>query len=101
MEGEEQIKFENAKKRVIKLKKFYRKLFTYILVMIFLAGINYYQNEWKHIWFIWPLFGLGTGIMFRAIKAFEMNLAFNKDWEARKMKEFMEKEESQQIEQWE
>ena len=100
MTTDEQIKFEYAKKRVEELKKFYRNLITYILVMIFLAVLNYNQNKWENAWFIWPLLGWGMGIAFHAIKAFQINPTFNKEWEARKMREFMEKD-TQEMERWE
>ncbi len=90
--------YQRAKERVAELKKFYSHLFVYILVNIFLAGVNYYSNQWEYPWFLWVTAGWGIGIIFDALKAFQLNPMFNKKWEERKLKEFMEEEEKQKWE---
>lgn len=82
-------RYERAKERVEGLKKFYTKLSVYIIVISFLAGLNYYENEWKHAWFLWVAFGWGIGLTIHAIKTYGINPLYNKDWEERKIKEFM------------
>ncbi len=85
-------KFERAKKRVTDLKKFYGELISYFLFIIVLAGINYYFNGWTYMWFLWAVFGWGIGLMFRAWKLFGKNPFLSKDWEERKIKEYMDKD---------
>lgn len=46
-------RYERAKERVEELKKFYNNLFSYVIIIGFLAGLNYYQNEWRYAWFLW------------------------------------------------
>ena len=83
-------KYFRAKERVEELKKFYSNLTSYVLVIAFLAAINYYTNGWSYAWFLCAAFGWGIGIVFHAVKAFQWNPLFNKDWEERKIKEFMD-----------
>jgi len=92
---EEQKRYERAKERVEELKKFYNNLFSYIIVIGFLAGLNYYQNEWRYAWFLWPAFGWGVGVAFHATKAYRLNPMFNKDWEERKIRKYMEEDDKE------
>ncbi|MDX5583756.1 MAG: 2TM domain-containing protein [Aureibaculum sp.] len=87
-------KYLKAKKRVEELKGFYSNLIAYVLVISFLAGINYYSSGWDHPWFLWPAFGWGIGIVFHAIGVFRMNPFLSKDWEQRKINEFMQEDET-------
>ncbi|WP_103865431.1 MULTISPECIES: 2TM domain-containing protein [Aquimarina] len=98
---DEQKRYEKAKTRVEILKKFYNNLLSYILVISFLAGINYYQNQWSHTWFLWAAFGWGIGIAFHAMKAYRINPMFNEDWEERKIREYMDEEKDDQKQLWE
>jgi hypothetical protein len=95
LEGEvlRERKYIKAKERVDELKKFYSNLAAYIVVIAFLAGVNYYGNQWEYPWFLWAAVGWGIGVAFHAMKAFQVNPMFNKDWEERKIKEYMDKDE--------
>ena len=88
-------KYLRAKERVEELKKFYGHLTSYIIVMIGLGIINYWVNEWRYMWFLWAAFGWGIGILAHAIGTFNLNPFFGKDWEQRKIKEYMEKDSDQ------
>lgn len=85
-------RYLHAKARVDELRKFYANLTSYLIVISALAILNYWNNEWRHPWFLWAAFGWGIGLAFHASKAFRWNPFFNKDWEARKIKEFMDKD---------
>lgn len=87
-------KYLRAKERMENIKKFYTSLFFYILFIGFLAALNYYTNEWRYPWFLWAALGWGIGIAFQAAKAFKWSSLLGKDWEERKMKQFMEEEEN-------
>ena len=80
-------KYIRAKKRVDDLKGFYGNLTSYCVVIPFLIFINY-QTHWGFQWFWFPLFGWGLGL---AIHAFTL-FGYGQDWEDRKIREFMEKE---------
>ncbi|MAZ26194.1 MAG: histidine kinase [Cytophagaceae bacterium] len=86
-------KYMRAKEKVERLRKFYTSLTAYLFVMALLAGINYYFNGLSYPWFLWAAFGWGIGLLFQAAKAFEWNPVASKDWEERKIREFMEREE--------
>jgi hypothetical protein len=60
--------------------------------------VNYYSNQWENPWFLWVLGGWGIGLIFDALKAYQINPMFNKDWEERKIKSFMKEEEKQKWE---
>ena len=87
-----QAKLLRAKERVADLKKFYSGLLSYAVVISVLAGVNYYFDEWRYPWFLWAALGWGIGIIFNAVKLFGRNPFLSKNWEERKIKEFMDKE---------
>ena len=60
-----------------------------------MAILNYWTNEWRNMWFLWAAFGWGIGIIFHAIKTFNLNPFFGKGWEERKIKEIMREDEHQ------
>ncbi|HUH46573.1 MAG TPA: 2TM domain-containing protein [Arenibacter sp.] len=92
-------KYLRAKERVLEIKKFYSSLFSSLIVILFVAGLNYYLNQWRHPWFLWVIFGLGIGMVFKTFKTFGYDAFFGRNWERRKIREFLEKEE--QGERWE
>jgi hypothetical protein len=85
-------KFLEAKERVAGIKKFYTSLMFYVVFICFLAALNYYTNEWSYPWFLWAALGWGIGIVTQAFKAFGWLPYMNKNWEERKIKEFMDKD---------
>ncbi|MFT4802393.1 MAG: hypothetical protein ACI93N_002171 [Flavobacteriaceae bacterium] len=93
-------KYIKAKERVDRLKKFYSNLLSYIVFIVFLAGLNYYVNEWRSPWFLWAAFGWGIGISIHAFKVFNWLPYMNKNWEDRKIKEYMNEEDSNNTNQW-
>lgn len=88
-------KYLRAKKRVKYIKKFYTSLLSYVVFIGFLAAINYYSNEWSYPWFLWAALGWGIGITIQAFKTFEWLPYMNEEWEEKKIREFMEKENNE------
>ena len=86
-------KYFKAKRRVAEIKKFYSSLMFYLIFIFFLGGLNYYTNQWDYPWFLWAAFGWGIGIFFHALRVFQWTPFIGKDWEERKLKQFMEEEE--------
>ncbi|WP_236262742.1 2TM domain-containing protein [Aggregatimonas sangjinii] len=87
-------KYLRAKERVAQVRKFYSSLLSYAVFISFLAGLNYYIDQWDHPWFLWAAFGWGIGLLFQAAKAFSLESLFlGRDWEARKIKQFMNEED--------
>ena len=85
----EEEKYLRAKKRVDNLKGFYSNLISYCLVIPFLIFINLMTSPDYH-WFCFPMFGWGIGICFHAFGVFNHKLGLGKDWEERKIREFMD-----------
>ncbi|MBT8311509.1 MAG: 2TM domain-containing protein [Flavobacteriaceae bacterium] len=93
-------KYIRAKERVEELKKFYGNLTSYVIVISGLAVLNYWIDGWRYMWFLWAAFGWGIGLFFHAIRTFNLNPFFGKDWEERKIKEYM-KEDDEITRRWE
>lgn len=93
-------RYLRAKERVKEMKKFYSNLLFYFVFISFLAGLNYYTNQFRYMWFLWAAFGWGIGLVFQAAKAFNWAPFMNKSWEERKIKEFMEQENKSSGERW-
>ncbi len=89
-------KYLRAKEQVAEIKKFYTSLMFYVVFIGFLAYLNYYSNQWRYMWFLWAAMGWGIGLVFQAAKAFRWTPFMNKDWEDRKIQEFMEKDEEKE-----
>jgi hypothetical protein len=87
-------KYIEARKHVEKLKEFYYNLLSYCLVIPFLAFVNW-KTSWEFQWFWFPMFGWGIGLAFHAMSVFFEGGKFGRNWEQRKIREFMEQEERQ------
>ncbi|WP_405382712.1 2TM domain-containing protein [Maribacter sp. LLG6340-A2] len=90
------VKLQRAKERVEEIKTFYSKVTSAIVTIIIVAAINYYLNEWRYAWFLWVVFGLSISLFLKAIKIYNFNPFLGRDWEERKMKEFLNQEENKQ-----
>ena len=102
MAAVDQEKLQRAKKQIADEKGWYSHLFIYLvintLLQLFYFGlfddgsITGYMPWWVH--FTTPFFW-GIGLLGHWIKVFKKvrSLKFYKEWEARKIKQFMEEEE--------
>ncbi|WP_298424408.1 2TM domain-containing protein [uncultured Kordia sp.] len=81
-----------ARKHVENLKDFYYNLLAYCLVIPFLIFINLWTVPQFH-WFWFPMFGWGVGLAFHAMSVYFEDGRFGKNWEERKIREYMEQEE--------
>lgn len=88
----EEERYYNARKRVEEIKGFYGNLIAYIVVNAGLLVINLLTSP-HYLWFLWPLLWWGIGVVFHGLKVFNYMPFFSKDWEEKKIKEFIEKEE--------
>jgi len=93
-------KYKKAKKRVKEIKDFYIHLTVYVVVNLTLIIINLgiFQSGFAGIEIPkWPMlstpFFWGIGLLFHGLHVFKNSFSFFKDWENRKIKEYMEKEE--------
>lgn len=84
-------RYQKVKKQVQELKEFYRHLLIYVIIMAVIIFINLKYTP-EVLWFFWTLFGWGIGLFFHAMKVFNFFPFFDKEWEDKKIKEFMEEE---------
>lgn len=81
-------KYQIAKRKVQGIKRFYIHLTTYLLVNVLLFLINITTSP-NHLWFYWPLFGWGIGIVVNAVYVFGFGYWLGSDWEEKKIKEIV------------
>jgi hypothetical protein len=102
MENLENRKLKKAMQRVEEIKKFYKHVVAYGLINLFLAFVwnfsfklvgdfvisNQFDggdHKYLPIWFLWGIF-----LVLHGVKTFAFPNVFGKDWEARKVDEFMQ-----------
>ena len=91
MDQEQQQRYERARARVKELKGFYIHAAAFVLVNIGLFVINLLVGgTW---WFFWPLIFWGIGLGVHALNVFGFRGTLGRDWEERKTRELMDKEE--------
>jgi hypothetical protein len=86
-----------AKKKLDKLKGFYWHLASYVVVNLFLIiliGSNSSEDYFSFATFSTAIFW-GIGLFFHFIGVFGPDFLFGKNWEERKVKEFMDKDKNQ------
>jgi len=89
--NQEYERYQRAQKRVQEIKGFYGHLTSFIVVMLFLVFINLRYSP-EYLWFFWPLLGWGIGLVSHGFKAFDYSPFLGKEWEERKLKQFLEEE---------
>ncbi len=106
MEHFDKNKYERAKKRMEEIKGFYSHLTVYLVVNIILLLLNLgiFRNGLVNIRFPeWSMFTTpffwGIGLLGHYLYVFQYKLQFFKDWEERKIQEYMEEEENE-LNQW-
>jgi hypothetical protein len=83
---DEEARYKQAKERVEALKGFYAHLAVYIAVNL---GLFLMCLVTGGMWFVWPLFGWGIGLLAHAVAVFVISGRFGPDWEERKIREYM------------
>ncbi len=98
MSTQDEIKYQEALKRVKKIKGFYTHAIVYVFVNIMIVFINvknldpgetYFQFKNFMTAFFW-----GIGLVAHGLSVFVPNWIMGQNWEERKIKEFMEKEKA-------
>ncbi len=80
-----------AQKKVEDIKGFYGNLMSYIIVISGLAVLNLVTSA-AHLWFLYPAVGWGIGVIIHFCSVFNYIPFLGRDWEERKLNEFMERE---------
>ena len=90
----ESSKYMRAVEQVEEIKGFYSGIIAYCLVIPMLIYINLKFVPQFH-WFWFPMLGWGIGMVFQGFKAFSYNSVLGRNWEEKKIKEFMENDKKQ------
>lgn len=85
-------KLELAREQVKKIKGFYIHFAIYLIFIPIFLWL-YFQSNSNFPWVIFPLGGWGFGVASHASEAFNYNPFFSKDWERRKIKQFMDEDD--------
>jgi len=88
-----------AKKKLDKIVGFYWHLGVYVVVNLFLiiliaSNLDEGESFWSFGPFATPFFW-GIGLLFHFLGVFGSGLLFGKNWEERKIKEFMDKDKEE------
>jgi len=83
----EDLKLMKAKERVRNIKEFYDELLKAVLILSFLAVLNYMTSDFP--WVIFPAIGMGIGVLFQYMKNFDRDLLLGRDWQKNKIDQLM------------
>ena len=98
MTPQEQLKYENALKKVKKIRRFYKHLLVYVVINVMIIIVNFQNLEQGESYFqlknfltafIWGIF-----IVVQGLSVFGSEIFFGINWEERKINELMEKEKN-------
>lgn len=98
MNTQEEIKYEQVRKKVQKIKSFYTHAIVYLVVNIMIVVLNiqdlspgetYFQFKNFMTAFFW-----GIGLVAHGLSVFIPQWFLGNDWEERKIRELMEKEKN-------
>jgi len=94
----EQERYQRAAKRVKQIKGFYSHALVYTVINIMIVVINIQNLEHGESYFQWhnftTLFFWGLGLLAHGLSVFAPTFMMGKDWEERKIREYMEKSKS-------
>jgi hypothetical protein len=85
-------KYEYAKEQLEKIKGFYVHLAFYVVFVPFFIFLNF-RSGTDFPWALFPIGGWGLGVAGHAAEVFNWNPFFGRNWEQRKIRELMDKED--------
>lgn len=91
----EQFRYEKAKKKANQIRGFYYHLACYCILVPVLIFINLTFVPQFH-WFWFSMLGWGTGLLMHGLEVFGLNPLMGKNWEERKLNQFIEEEREKQ-----
>ena len=98
MNTQDEIKYQEALKRVKKIKGFYTHAIVYVFVNIMIVFLNVKNLDPGETYFqfknFMTAFFRGIGLLAHGLSVFVPNWIMGQNWEERKIKEFMEKEKA-------
>jgi len=92
-------RYFQAQKRVKEIREFYEHLTVYILCNPIVVVVNLMTSP-GYLWCLWSIVGWGIAIALHGFKVFNYPPFFSKEWEERKIKEFIDKEKESKKQIW-
>lgn len=94
---EKDIQYREAQRKVKKIKNFYLSVFIYVAVNLFILYLNYRELDsgetiWQIEYFILPIIW-GAVLLVYGISVYFSGFMLGSKWEAKKIKELMDKEQ--------
>ncbi len=83
--------YKRAKRKVNQLKGFYTNIIAYVVVITFLAVINYFTSPGTW-WFLFVAVIWGIFIVAQGLAVYSKRGIFSKEWEDKKIEEYIENE---------
>jgi len=83
--------YARARRKVEEIKGFYTHLIIYITINALLVILNLVTSPGSW-WFYWATIFWGFGLAWHGISVYSNQGVFSKEWEDRKIKEYIEKE---------
>lgn len=87
--------YDRARNKLKLVKDFYTHLAIYLIFVPFFILLNLKSGGFP--WAIFPIAGWGFGVLAHAAETFSWNVFFGRDWEARKIREYIEKDDFDQF----
>jgi uncharacterized membrane protein len=81
--------YEQAQRRVRRLRGFYIHLLVYVVVNLGLLGLNLVTG--RPLWFFWATGGWGIGLLAHALSVAGWRF-LGREWEERKIRELLDRE---------
>lgn len=98
MESKDEIKYQEALKRVKRIKGFYSHLLVYLVVNTMIIIVNIQHLDVGESIFSFKNFSTaffwGIGLVAHGLSVFLPSMILGNDWEERKIKQIMDKENS-------
>jgi hypothetical protein len=83
-------RYDEALRHARALRGFYSHALVYVLVNAGLAAINLATSP-ERVWFAFPLFGWGIGLLAHGLSVFAFRGWFGPRWEERKIREYLDR----------
>lgn len=87
------LQYERAKKHVKRIKGFYIHALVYVLVNALILILKFQKHGQVEI-HDWGIGLWGIGLMIHGLSVFLPNFILGRDWEERKIREFMDKDKN-------
>ena len=106
MNYQDQKKYDRAKKKIKDIKGFYSHLTVYLIVNIgiTLLRLNVFEGRWEFEAPVWTYlltpFFWGIGLAFHGLFVFQHKFSFFRNWEKKKIQQYMDREDEIRDQRW-